>query len=168
MLFVCICVLARTRPSNIQYLNSAQNVTQDTRMDHVLITLGQLYLDYCHPDIDDAVHEKICLSLKTRTTRWRKADQDAFIMAVVLNPYLRNQCLNYEVAYLTAMGLSNIARQLYLRMFHVEAAPLEFFSAFHDYLDDRCEFSAERMQLKEFKAHHKAKVWQVMRREIWN
>jgi hypothetical protein len=89
-----------------------------------------------------------------------------FIMAVVLNPYLCNQCLNCEVAYLTSMGLSNIAKQLYLHMFHVEAAPLEFFVAFHDYLDDRCEFSAERMQLKEFKAHHEAEVWQATCCEI--
>ena len=49
---------------------------------------------------------------------------------------LRNRCLNYEVAYLTAMGLSNIAKRLYLHMFRVESAPLEFFAAFHDYLDD--------------------------------
>jgi len=53
-------------------------------------------------------------------------------MAVILNPYLCNQCFNCEVAYLTAMGLSNIAKRLYLCMFHVEAAPLEFFAAFHD------------------------------------
>jgi hypothetical protein len=156
-------MLTQMRRMQIQLepLARAQNVTQagDTRMDHVLITLGQLYLDYRHPDIDDAVREKIHLSLETR---WRKADQDAFIMAIVLNPYLRNRCLNCEVAYLTAMGLSNIAKRLYLRMFRVEAAPLEFFAAFHDYLDDRCEFSAEWMQLKEFKAHHEAEVlWQA-------
>jgi len=54
-------------------LAHAQNVTQagDTWMDHVLITLGQLYLDYRHSDIDDAVREKIHLSLETQ---WRKAD----------------------------------------------------------------------------------------------
>jgi hypothetical protein len=76
------------------------------------------------------VHKKVHLSLETQ---WRKADQDTFIMAIVLNPYFCDQCLNHEVAYLTVMGLSNIAKQLYLHMFCVEAVPLEFFAAFHNY-----------------------------------
>jgi hypothetical protein len=59
---------------------------------------------------------------------------------------------------LTPMGLSNIAKRLYMRVFRVNDAPPELFAAFHDYLDDRLEFSAERMQLKEFKAHHEAEV----------
>jgi hypothetical protein len=124
-------------------------------MDHVLLTLGQLYHDYKHLDIEDAVHEKIHLSLEMR---WQKADQDAFIMAIVLNPYIRNRPLNREVVNLTPMGLSNIAKRLYMQVFQVNDAPLELFAAFHDYLDDRLEFSAERMQLKEFKAHHEAEV----------
>ena len=72
---------------HLEPLARAQNVMQatDTRMDHVLLILGQLYFNYKHPNIEGVVHEKIHLSLEMR---WQKCDQEVFIMAVVLNPYI--------------------------------------------------------------------------------
>jgi hypothetical protein len=61
---------------------------------------------------------------------------------------------------LTPIGLSNMAKRLYMQMFRVQKAdiPHELFGAFHDYLDNRCKFSEANMMLKDFKAQHDAEV----------
>ena len=99
---------------HLEPLAWAQNVTEDVnvKLYHVLVTFGQLYFDYGHPDIEPAVWEQVRKSLDMR---WQKSDQDVFIMAIVLNPYLRDRCFNRQVTNLTPMGLSHIAKQLYMR-----------------------------------------------------
>ena len=43
-------------------------------------------------------YEKVYCSLETR---WAKIDQDVFLMAVVLNPYLRRDRFNHSNRFLT-------------------------------------------------------------------
>ncbi|KAG8741094.1 hypothetical protein FRC10_003306, partial [Ceratobasidium sp. 414] len=58
----------------------ALNVAQasDTRLDHILISLGNLFKFFDSPDIDPEVRERALGSLKSR---WIKADQGPFILA---------------------------------------------------------------------------------------
>jgi hypothetical protein len=53
--------------------------------------LGNLYHIYLNPDLDAEVQDKVLGSLEKC---WAAADQDPFITAIVLNPYLRGQCLS--------------------------------------------------------------------------
>jgi hypothetical protein len=66
-----------------------------TRLDHVLLTLGNLFCIYSNPELDTEVHTVIHASLERR---WAKADQDVFVMAVFLNPYV---CKGTSVHLLT-------------------------------------------------------------------
>jgi len=61
----------------------------NTHLNHVLTTLGNLYYIYSNPDVDVKVQNKVLVSLKKH---WAAADQDPFIAAVVLNPFLHGRC----------------------------------------------------------------------------
>ncbi|KAH9065038.1 hypothetical protein EDB87DRAFT_1535818, partial [Lactarius vividus] len=96
------------------------NITQasTTRLDHVLTTLGNLYRIYSDAQLEDAVQTKVLASLEKR---WAAADQDPFIVAVVLNPFLRGTCFSREDVTLTPIGLCNMLKRLHLRIFRCEA-----------------------------------------------
>jgi hypothetical protein len=78
--------------------------------------------------------------------RWAAADQDAFIAAVVMNPYIRNRFFAGGVQALTLSGLLGIVKRVCARIFQ-EEPEVEFSEAFMDYLQQREEFSDEWMQL---------------------
>jgi hypothetical protein len=155
----CKLLMSSRMQIHLEPLARAQNVTEDVnvKLYHVLVIFGQLYFDYGHLDIEPAVQEQVRKSLDMR---WQKSDQDVFIMAIVLNPYLWDHCFNRQVTNLTPMGLSHIAKQLYMRMFWAKATKVlpEFFGAFHDYLDNQCEFFDECLMLWDFKAQHEVDI----------
>ncbi|CDO72524.1 hypothetical protein BN946_scf184983.g7 [Trametes cinnabarina] len=81
--------LARVK-LHLEPLAIAANITQsqDCRLDDVLLTFGFLYQSFnaLVEERDNAVRTAVLGSLEKR---WAKADQDVFIAAVILNPYLR-------------------------------------------------------------------------------
>lgn len=79
------------------------------------------------------------------------ADQEPFIVAVVLNPYLRGDFLGQDIT-LTPIGLCNMLKRLQLCIFR-EEADADFQAAFMDYYNKRAEFSPEAMALAD---------WQIM------
>jgi hypothetical protein len=123
----------------------ANFITQgsDTGLHHVLLTLGNLYHIYSDPKLDEDVQNKILGSLEKR---WAAADQDVFIAAVVLNPYIRNRWFATGVRELTPAGLLGIVKRVCARVFR-EEPEIEFSEALMDYLQQRGEFSDEWMQL---------------------
>ncbi|KAH9048292.1 ribonuclease H-like domain-containing protein, partial [Lactarius hengduanensis] len=125
--------------SHLHPLAIAANITQasTTRLDHVLTTLGNLYRIYSDAQLEDAVQTKVLASLEKR---WAAADQDPFIAAVILNPFLRGTCFSREDVTLTPIGLCNMLKRLHLRIFRCEV-DYHFQSAFMDYYNCRAEFS---------------------------
>lgn len=125
----------------------AANVTQSAsaRLDQVLITLARLHWIYSQPPYDASVRGGIHRSL---ALRWRKnADRDVFILAVFLNPYYRNKLFNrYNPALMPAALYSMVVRvaQRILKLPEISA---DFDSAFWDYIEDRGEYSTEKMSL---------------------
>lgn len=89
------------------------------------------------------VREKILESLEKR---WAAADQDIFIAAVVLNPFLCGHCLSRRNVLLTPIGLCNLMKDIHLRIFGT-AVDSKFQAAFMDYYNDCAEFSAACMAL---------------------
>jgi hypothetical protein len=108
-----------------------------------LLTLGNLYHIYSDPKLDEAIRNKILGSLEKH---WAAADQDVFIAAIVMNPYIRKRWFASGVQTLTSSGLLGIMKQVCARIFR-EEPEVEFSEAFMDYLQQRDEFSDEWMQL---------------------
>ena len=114
----------------------------------MLTTLANLYRIYSNlnPVAEDSdVRDEILDSLEKH---WAAADQEPFIAAVILNPYLRGDFLGRDIA-LTPIGLCNMLKRLQWRMFKVEADSY-FQAAFMDYYNKCEEFSPEAMALVEW------------------
>lgn len=124
------------------------------RLDHVALTLGNLFYIFSFSDIDEEAAAHIVASLEKR---WKQADQDVFILAIFFNPYLRHSCFNPQT--ITQSHLYTIAERVFKRFFGIEP-DLDFLLAFSDYwkADPLSEFSVENMVLDKFKAHYEARV----------
>ncbi|KAF8256832.1 hypothetical protein EI94DRAFT_1836472 [Lactarius quietus] len=151
--------------SHLHPLVIAANITQasTTRLDHVLTTLGNLFRIYSDAQLEDAVRTKVLASLEKR---WAAADQDPFIAAVILNPYLRGKCFSRANALLTPIGLCNMLKHLHLRVFGL-AVDSQFQSAFMDYYNGREEFSNVFLSLEAWEDMAKAQNRNVSPVEVW-
>ena len=77
-------------------------------LDHVLLTLRNLYCIYSTLEFDVEVWTVILASLEKW---WAKADQEVFILAVFLNPYIHSQCFSHLV--LMDADLYNMAARVF-------------------------------------------------------
>jgi hypothetical protein len=113
----------------------------------VLTTLANLYHIYSNLNLeeDSDVCNQVLTSLEKR---WAVADQDPFIAAIVLNPFLRGDFLGQHIA-LTPIGLCNMLKHLHARVFRV-AIDADFQAVFMDYYNKRKEFSPEAMALADW------------------
>ena len=73
-----------------------------TRLDTVLLTLGKLYTEYqqIYKDSELEFERVSCLAiLGSLEKRWKPADQDLFVAAVILNPFIGQQrlCFNHMI-----------------------------------------------------------------------
>ena len=134
---------------HLEPLAVAANILQssDTRLDTTLLTWGNLYRIYSDPALDDAVRAQVLNSL---SKRWLQMDQDAFISAVIMNPYVHGKGFACGNSLLSPVGLYNIAKRTCERMLRMHLG-LEFHSAFFDYLMESNEFSSSLMGLTEWK-----------------
>ena len=76
---------------HLEPLAIAARITQSNtcRLDEVLLTFGDIYQNFSRFSDPEDVH--VCEAvLKSLETRWGKADQDVFIAAIILNPYLQS------------------------------------------------------------------------------
>ncbi|QRV73696.1 hAT family dimerization protein [Ceratobasidium sp. AG-Ba] len=134
--------------SYLRPLAIALNVAQasDTRLHHILITLGRLYQLFDDPNVDAEVRARVLASLELR---WRKADQDAFILAVFFHPYIRCRLFSPNSPDFCANALYTVVRRVFERVFQKEPDS-GLFEAFMSYYNWTDEFSAESWHLKEY------------------
>jgi len=134
---------------HLKPLAVAANILQssDTRLDTTLLTWGNLYRIYSDPALDDAVRAQVLNSL---SKCWLQMDQDAFISAVIMNPYVCWKGFAHGNPLLSPVGLYNIAKRTCERMLRIHLG-LEFHSTFFDYLMESNEFSSSLMGLTEWK-----------------
>ena len=140
--------------TDLEPLAIAQNVTQGTgtRLDHVLVTLGNLFQVYSGDAYEAAVRDAVHSSLEKR---WSKADQDAFIAATFLNPLIRDELFNSDK--LSTFQLYGILKRLYKRFFGTEP-PTKMYSAFTSYRLGKDEFSDESTCIAEQKEYAQTQV----------
>ncbi|KIJ42867.1 hypothetical protein M422DRAFT_48080 [Sphaerobolus stellatus SS14] len=117
---------------HLEPLAIAANLTQasNTRMDHILLTLANLYQIYFFEEsLDDEVRYSIIASLEKR---WAKADQDIFILAVFFNPYIRAGFFN------TAHHPCTIAGILFKKncCLAVHGATVDYYKGDKEFSDD--------------------------------
>ena len=123
-----------------------------TRLDHVLLTLGNLFHIYSNPALDSQIQVGIQGSLEKR---WAKADQDVLILAVFLNPYILWRAFS-RVA-LTHAKIYEIAVCLLTRIFN-QQPDLDFLKAFKDYFSNTANFSSQNMALDMIKKLYDGQV----------
>jgi hypothetical protein len=142
--------LIRTR-NHLEPLAIAAKIHEapDCTLDTVPLTLGLLFHTYNDPRVEVTVREKIHESLERR---WKNADQDLFISALLLNPFIRDKIFTGSRIELSRVGLYNIVKRVAERILRV-TTDADFHSALMDYLNNSTEFSQEYLQadlLKEF------------------
>jgi hypothetical protein len=126
----------------------------DAKLPVVPITLGNLYRIFSDPSIEESVRHTVHDSLEKC---WAKADQEVFIAALLLHPYIRGRCLASGLSFLTPAGLYGIIKRVYERVMQV-TPELELHQAFRDYMSNVNEFSPEEMMLDDMKAMYEAAV----------
>ncbi|KAF8153088.1 ribonuclease H-like domain-containing protein [Crassisporium funariophilum] len=134
----------------LELLAIAANITQasHTRLDHVLLTLGNLFRIYSSSStqtLDAEIAYGIQSSLEKQ---WEKADQDIFILAVFFNPYIRS-CI-FNPAALTESSLYGIVDKVFKR-FYGCVGDLALYKAFTGYVRGEGDFSPEEMNLERIK-----------------
>jgi hypothetical protein len=145
----------------LQPLAVAANVTQgdDARLDTVLLTLANLYHEYADPrfpeDVRDAVHTSI-------EKRWKAADQAPFILALIMNPFVRLDVFSQRSPVAHFPTLWTMFSKLYARMYRLEGSspllPLGLRESLRAYLDREGIWSEEDMQLEYWQRSAAAKV----------
>ncbi len=116
------------------------------RLDHVLLTLGNL-VDFfvTLPPQDWRVTETVVQSIETR---WKKTDQELFILGVFFNPFIRARYFNKTA--LPQMGLFHITRRAFLRLFPDTPVDGDFLKTFQEYYLGISKFSDQYMCLDNF------------------
>jgi hypothetical protein len=140
----------------LEPLAIANNVTQatNTRIDHVAITLGNLYRIYNNANLEEPLHDQILWSL---SKRWRVADQDIFILSMLLHPWIQGRCLSRRISRMT---LFNMADHIFKRLFKYEP-DLDFMSEFTDFCDGVGKYLDENIGLAMWKAKFEGQVCSI-------
>lgn len=115
-----------------------------------MITLGNLYRIYDNPTLDQPIRDKVIGSLEKR---WAAADQDPFILSILLNPYLRGRGFKT----LSRMDLLNMAERVFARLFEREPG-FVFMGDLMDYCEGMGRFSDINMRLDMWKARFEGQV----------
>lgn len=95
-------------------------------MDQILLTFGSLSIYYTDLKEKDPADAPGCTAiLESIEKRWAKADQDVFIAAVILNPFLKTNAFSPQANFLTRAGVLGLIKRLYRRFFSISETPEE-------------------------------------------
>ena len=127
----------------------AINITQadDTRLDTVLITLGKLFQIFSDPlrPLREDVRNVVLTRLEAR---WGNlgSDREIFILALVLNPYVRTSCFQQSNRNLTEGALLDMFERVFKRVMQRDPDS-ELMIAFGDYIARVGRWSDNTMRL---------------------
>ncbi|EJF56157.1 hypothetical protein DICSQDRAFT_72102, partial [Dichomitus squalens LYAD-421 SS1] len=133
---------------HLEPLAIAANITQanDCRLDQVLLTFGFVYNFFTLlTDLEDHPFRiAVCQSLERR---WAKADQDVFIAAVVLNPWLKMRPFQPNMQLFTEAAFHVILSRLWRRFYPDEPVPGSLFTEIQEYFDNTGNFESLHMTM---------------------
>ncbi|KIM61543.1 hypothetical protein SCLCIDRAFT_70236, partial [Scleroderma citrinum Foug A] len=150
---------------HLEPLAIAANATQSNcaRLDVVLVTLVILYHKFCDSTLDPSICDAARKSLEKR---WKKADQDIFLLAVILNPYLRVSCFSERSPYRNFSNVWRLCQKVFLRLYATEPN-LEFRSTLQEYVSEIGGWSALDMGLDQYTEQAKREDQNVNLIHIW-
>ena len=96
------------------------------RLDQVLVTLGHLYRTFykLNQPQDEGLRTALLASIEKR---WNASDQDVFIAAALLNPYVHTGPFN-NLQVCTLAGMVDLFERLYKRFYpHIQAEPYSMY-----------------------------------------
>lgn len=131
-------------------LNIAAKMMQTSRgpLYAVTLTLANLYRTY---DRDEKLDREVknCL-LNSIQKRWAKCDQDPFILALILNPYIRTSLFKRRTPFSSHADVYTLIDRMWTRLFsHPHNTSLHM--AVEDYCNSKGPFASVRMRLDEYK-----------------
>jgi hypothetical protein len=115
--------------THLEPLARAANVAQAAfcRLDQILLTFGSLSIYYKDIKAKDPANDLGCTAiLDSIEKRWEKVDQDVFIAAVILNPFVKTAAFSAQVRFLTRAGVLALMKRLYQRFFSITDTTEEF------------------------------------------
>lgn len=130
--------------------------TVDLRLDQVLLVLGKLLTQFqkFHNDPTTGVTEREISTavIQSLEKRWGTADQDTFIAAIILNPFIGRQqlCFNSLLENWKQSGLYCTIARVYQRVFEEDTPPIELFEDFNLYKRSEGDFSDEALLIQEY------------------
>ncbi|KAF9037773.1 ribonuclease H-like domain-containing protein [Panaeolus papilionaceus] len=148
--------LARIK-SHLSPLAIAANITQSAhcRLDEVLLTFAALYITYL--SLSDAEDREVKASLlESIERRWDQSDQEVFIAAVIINPFLRTSPFKKDATLISTGAVYQLFSNLWKR-FYNEDPPESLYEETGDYLRGTGCFSTLDSVITAFKNRAKAK-----------
>ncbi|KAF8985489.1 hypothetical protein BDQ17DRAFT_1214890, partial [Cyathus striatus] len=124
------------------------NVTQSdgAHLDVVLITLGNLFHIFLNSSIDSIVRGGVIKSLEKQ---WKKADQDYFILALVLNPFIQCKCFHPNSPFRIIGGLWPVFKKSFRRFFDKDP-DFACHTSLSEYISDIGRWSYKSMCLDDY------------------
>ncbi|KIN93074.1 hypothetical protein M404DRAFT_171840, partial [Pisolithus tinctorius Marx 270] len=104
---------------HLKPLAIATNATQSNYawLEVVLVTLVILYHKFCDPTLDPTICEAAHNSLEKH---WKKADQDIFLLTVILNPYLWVSCFSEHSPYWNFSNVWHLSHRVFQQLYGME------------------------------------------------
>ncbi|THV00909.1 hypothetical protein K435DRAFT_656298, partial [Dendrothele bispora CBS 962.96] len=142
--------------------NAAQS--DHCQLNTILLLLGYLYHIHNNSRINARIHSAIHSSLEKR---WKKVDQDVFILGVIFNPYIRKKAFKAGSPFRSTSELFALAAKVFKRFYNKSPDGI-FRKAFSEYLAHAGMWSDERMSLEYFSndAHERNTFVDVV--SIWH
>lgn len=107
--------------------------------------------------IEETARNTILASLERR---WYQADHDVFLLAIVLNPFLRVGCFPLNSSLRSFSELWQLISRAYMRVFATHIPPDEIFrTTFCDYLKKEGRWADSVLDLDHYRTQAQHKVY---------
>ena len=108
--------------THLEPLARAANLAQAAfcQLDQILLTFGSLCMHYDNLRNKDPADRPGCTAIIDSIEKcWAKADQDIFIAAVILNPFIKTVPFSSQTRLLTRANILSLMKRLYTRFFSI-------------------------------------------------
>jgi hypothetical protein len=108
--------------THLEPLARAANLAQAAfcRLDQILLTFGSLCMHYDNLRTKDPADLTGCTAIiDSIEKRWAKADQDVFVAAVILNPFIKTAPFSSQTRLVTRASILSLLKRLYARFFSI-------------------------------------------------
>ncbi|KAI0041872.1 hypothetical protein FA95DRAFT_1576106 [Auriscalpium vulgare] len=138
---------------HLEPLAVAANITQsdNAHLDIVVSAIVNLYWIFSRPVVSPQVRASVIASLEKR---WLNTDREVFVLAVLLNPYLRQTPFRIGSPFRNTHAPWVLFKRIFLRLFRVQPDPIAAEGAFTDYLKHVGQWSDKSMDLEGFRKAH--------------